>query len=316
MRKPPVAIELFAGCGGISTGLLDAGISVAAGFDHNRSAIEAFKYNHGYRGAKGHVADLSKATGKQLAEIAGNCSLDLLAGGPPCQPFSIIGKQKGLDDRRGNLVFDFIRLVSELRPTAILFENVPNLEKIDEGAIVARLCEEFAQLDYSVAQAVLNAADHGVPQFRRRLFIVGVRGKQAIAFPPPASHKASDELDFFCKLPRHRTCRDAIDDLPDVATPEAWEIPNHEPTMHSPAMLEAFARLKPGTREKKSFHDRLHPDRPLTHCVRAPEISHRCGLCTTGMTVLLPFGSLREFKASRIISSGRTLSRVCSNTRK
>jgi len=262
MKKSPIAIELFAGCGGISTGLLDAGIRVVAGFDHNRSAIEAFKYNHVYRRTTGHVADLSKATGQQLAELFGGQPLDLIVGGPPCQPFSIIGKQKGLDDHRGNLVFDFIRLVGDLRPTAVVFENVPNLEKIEDGAIVTRLCEEFARLDYSVAYAVLNAADYGVPQFRRRLFIVGVRGKQAIAFPPPVTHKASDELDLFCTLPKHRTCRDAIDDLPDVTTPESWEIPNHEATMHSPAMLEAFAHLKPGTREKKSFHDRLHPDRP------------------------------------------------------
>lgn len=262
MKTPPVAVELFAGCGGISTGLLDAGIRVVAGFDHNRSAIEAFNYNHGYRGARGHVSDLSKATGAELARLAGQQRIDLLAGGPPCQPFSIIGKQKALDDHRGNLVFDFLRLVGELRPEAVLFENVPNLEKIEDGVIVARLCDEFAALDYSVAYGVLNAADYGVPQFRRRLFIVGVRGKQNISFPPPLTHKASDEPDLFCALPKHRTCRDAIGDLPDVTTRESWEIPNHEATMHSPAMLEAFATLRPGTREKKSFHDRLHPDRP------------------------------------------------------
>lgn len=262
MKTPPIAVELFAGCGGISTGLLDAGIRVVAGLDHNRSAIEAFKYNHDYRGVRGHVADLSKTTGEEIASLAGEQRINLLVGGPPCQPFSIVGKQKGLDDHRGNLVFDFLRLVGELRPEAVLFENVPNLEKIDDGAIVTRLCEEFAALDYAVSCAVLNAADYGVPQLRRRLFIVGVRGKQSISLPPPATHKASDELDLFCALPKHRTCRDAIDDLPDVTTPESWEIPNHEATMHSPGMLEAFAQLKPGKRDKKSFHDRLHPERP------------------------------------------------------
>lgn len=262
MKTPPIAVELFAGCGGISTGLLDAGIRVVAGLDHNRSAIEAFNYNHTYRGAQGHVADLSKATGQEIMQLAGTQSIDLLAGGPPCQPFSIIGKQKGLDDHRGNLVFDFLRLVGELRPAAVLFENVPNLEKIEDGAIVTRLCDEFAALNYSVACAVLNAADYGVAQLRRRFFIVGVRGKQSFSFPPPATHKSSEELDLFCALPKHLTCRDVIDDLPDVATPESWEIPNHEATMHSPAMLEAFARLGPGKRDKKSFHDRLHPERP------------------------------------------------------
>lgn len=262
MKPPPVAVELFAGCGGISTGLLDAGIRVVAGFDHNRSAIEAFNYNHIYRGAQGHVTDLSTTTGEKVVALAGGQKIDLIVGGPPCQPFSIVGKQKGLDDHRGNLVFDFIRLVGELHPEAFVFENVPNLEKIEDGAILARLCKEFAALDYSVTYSVLNAADYGIPQFRRRLFIVGTRGKHGFSFPPPVTHKASDELDLFCTLPKHRTCRDAIDDLPDVMTPEAWGILNHEATMHSPAMLEAFAKLKPGTREKRSFHDRLHPDRP------------------------------------------------------
>jgi len=262
MKMPPIAVELFAGCGGISTGLLDAGVRVVAGLDHNRSAIQAFNYNHNYRGTQGHVADLSRATGEQILSLAGEKRINLLAGGPPCQPFSIIGKQKGLDDHRGNLVFDYLRLVGELRPEAVLFENVPNLEKIEDGAIVTRMCEELSALGYTVASGVLNAADYGVPQLRRRFFIIGVFGNSNISFPPPITHKSSDDLDLFCALPKHRTCRDAIDDLPDVMTPESWEIPNHEATMHGPSMLEAFAKLKPGTREKKSFHDRLHPDRP------------------------------------------------------
>ena len=75
MSKLPIAVELFAGCGGISTGLLDAGIRVVAGFDHNRSAIEAFNYNHSYRGSRGLVADLSNTSGEKIIALTADVTL-------------------------------------------------------------------------------------------------------------------------------------------------------------------------------------------------------------------------------------------------
>lgn len=120
----PTAIDLFSGCGGFSTGLLDAGVRVLGGFDHEERAIDVYNYNHSYRGASGHVADLGRLTGRDLLSLLGVESVDVVVGGPPCQAFSIIGKRQGLDDERGQLIFDFIRYVSDLRPKAFVLENV------------------------------------------------------------------------------------------------------------------------------------------------------------------------------------------------
>jgi DNA (cytosine-5)-methyltransferase 1 len=262
VRRSPIAIDLFAGCGGFSTGLLDAGIPVAAGFDHDRRAVAAFDYNHLYRGCRGFELDLTAASGADLLRLADVARVDLVVGGPPCQAFSVAGKQRGLDDDRGGLVFDFARLVSELHPQAFVFENVPNLAKVAEGAIFKSVCANLSGAGYTVRAEVLNAADYGVPQGRKRLVVVGILGRKSFPFPPAPTHAALQENGLFGRLQPHVTCSSAISDLPDVTEPAARDVSNHEPTLHSPSMLAAFADLPPGERDRKSFHDRLHPDRP------------------------------------------------------
>lgn len=256
----PTAIELFAGCGGLSTGLLDAGVQVRLGVDYYRPAVTTFAYNHEYRGARSMVADLREVAGSQLLEAAGVApgELDLLAGGPPCQPFSIIGKRQALSDPRAEMVIEYLRLLGELSPAAFLFENVANLATVDGGSVLGLLLDGFSRFGYSVGHAVLNAADYGVPQNRKRLIIVGIRGACRVSPVPPPTHGAGPLAGL---LPA-RTSRDAIGDLPDVDTPAALRVYNHEATHHSPGMVEAFERLSPGGRDPKSHHDRLHPDRP------------------------------------------------------
>ena len=106
-RQKVVGIELFAGCGGLSTGFLDAGLHVAAGFEIDRRAVDAYNYNHAYRGSRGLVADLATASGSELLDLAGLQSVDFLIGGPPCQPFSIVGKRLGAADERADLMSHF-----------------------------------------------------------------------------------------------------------------------------------------------------------------------------------------------------------------
>ena len=262
MRRKPITIDLFSGCGGISTGLLDAGIPVVAGFDHDRRSVEGFDYNHQYRGGRGFVADLGSLSGADLLRLAQVKRVDFVVGGPPCQAFSIAGKQKGLDDHRGGLVFHFARLIGELQPEAFMFENVPNLEAFDGGQLFSQVLDALDAHGYSIQYKVLFAPDYGVAQMRKRLVVVGVKDKKALTFPPEPTHAPADSLNLFGQHKPYLTCRDVLFDLPDVDSPEARNIPNHEPTLHSEAMLEAFAVLEPGKRDKKSFHDRLHPDRP------------------------------------------------------
>lgn len=264
MTTEPIAIDLFSGCGGFSTGLLDAGVAVVAGFDNERRAIAVYDYNHEYRGSSGHQIDLRTATGREILEAASVEFVDLVVGGPPCQAFSIIGRRRGLRDERGMLLNDFSRLILEMRPKAFILENVPNLLRFDGGEVIRMLFRNLETSGYRIQYQILSVADYGVPQLRKRLFAVGIANSEEFQFPPPRTHGSctvQDEL-FGPELKPHKTARDAIGDLPDVGTPEGMLVPNHEPTVHSPSMLAAFRELAPGKRDAKSHHDRLHPDRP------------------------------------------------------
>jgi DNA (cytosine-5)-methyltransferase 1 len=256
----PVCVDLFCGCGGLSTGLLDAGIDVRVGVDNDAPSIATFDLNHATRGSRSLRADVRELTGAQLAELAGD-RVDLLVGGPPCQPFSVAGKRQALGDRRGDLVFEFVRLLDETQAEAFIFENVPNLVGVAGGEVLTGLLAAFSQVGYSATAGVLLAADYGVPQMRKRFFIVGTRDSGEVPMPPTPTHTAQGTPDADVLLP-HVTAREALDDLPDVHTPDAAFVANHEPTFHSATMLAAFSTQAPGTREPKSRHDRLHPNRP------------------------------------------------------
>lgn len=259
MRRLPVGIELFCGCGGLSTGFLDAGVNIVAGFDIDRRSVEAYDYNHSHRGSRGIVLDVSKVTGSQLLELAGVPRIDVLIGGPPCQPFSVVGKRRGIEDERAGLVFDFLRLAKELEPQALFFENVPNLASINDGRLLDRLMSGLNELGYASRVDVVAAADFGVAQIRRRLLLVACRDARVIQLPVP-THGPQSSLDR--DLLPYRTAHDALYDLPDAGDFGECGIYNHEPTEHSPDMLARFATLKVGKRERGSFHDRLHPHRP------------------------------------------------------
>ena len=251
--KLSTGIELFAGCGGLSTGFLDAGLNVATGFELDARAVDAYNYNHEYRGSRGVIADLSIATGPELLHRAGIKQADFVIGGPPCQPFSIAGKRQGKRDIRADLIGHFIRIVDELNPSALMFENVPNLASISNGEFLDETKAELRALGYTVDHRVVSAADFGVPQNRKRLVVLGVKGKKCIRFPLPTH--GTGERPFI-------SASSAIDDLPDAGEFGDTRIHNHEPTVHSADMVIRLSALEPGKRERGSFHDRLHPERP------------------------------------------------------
>lgn len=116
-----------------------------------------------------------------------NENIDIIVGGSPCQSFSFVGKQKGLEDDRGNLIFEFIRIVKECNPKMFIFENVKGLTTHESGKTFDYVLSKFNELHYNISYDILKATDYGIPQSRQRLFLVGINKNTnvTINFPPP-----------------------------------------------------------------------------------------------------------------------------------
>jgi DNA (cytosine-5)-methyltransferase 1 len=114
-------------------------------------------------------------------------NIDIIVGGSPCQSFSFVGKQKGLEDDRGNLIFEFIRIVKECKPKMFIFENVKGLTTHESGKTFEYVLSKFKELDYTISYEILKATDYGIPQSRQRLFLIGINKNTnvTINFPPP-----------------------------------------------------------------------------------------------------------------------------------
>lgn len=163
------AIDLFAGAGGLTLGLKEAGIvtTCAVEIDPYRAATFTRHTPHAeIINADIRCVDLSSYKGK----------LDLVYGGPPCQPFSSGGLRIAAQDKRDMIPW-FIKVVRDIQPAAFLMENVPGLAAGNRASYLASIISEFQSMGYCVVWKILNAADFGVPQKRRRLFIIGMRGR-------------------------------------------------------------------------------------------------------------------------------------------
>lgn len=173
----PKFIDLFSGAGGLAHGLMQSGWASVAHFEYNRFAFESHERNIAC--GVGHCGDV------RTQAFSGYAGIDLVAGGPPCQPFSVSGKQRGTEDPR-DMVPDFVRAVSEARPRYFMMENVPGLATTRFQPYLEAVIKALADCGYAVSVAILNAADFGVPQSRKRLIIAGSRhGEPLFMFPAP-----------------------------------------------------------------------------------------------------------------------------------
>lgn len=168
------AIDLFAGAGGLSLGLHLAGWNVITAIESDRWAVATYKQN--FPDASVIDKDVRKVDFSQFQGI------DLVAGGPPCQPFSVAGKQLSQADSR-DIVPEFIRAVREAKPKAFLMENVPGLQTAKHQPYAKWVIQQFKALGYSVQVGVLDAASYGVAQHRERIFFIGVPKGTPFAFP-------------------------------------------------------------------------------------------------------------------------------------
>ena len=168
------ALDLFCGAGGLSLGLGAAGISVVAGVERDEDAAATWANEH--PGALVHQGDVDQVDWRRFDGVA------LVVGGPPCQPWSIGGLRQGEGDLRDGWPA-FIGAVRCLRPRAFLAENVAGLTEGVMRTRWVRLVGDLVDLGYNVSAQVVNAADYGVPQKRRRCIVVGFRDRGTFVFP-------------------------------------------------------------------------------------------------------------------------------------
>lgn len=208
-------VDLFAGAGGFSDGFRKKGYAVLIAVEKNQRVAPTYERNHPY--TKLIAEDISNVQSLSIKP-------DVVIGGPPCQSFSIAGAKKGFADKRGRLVFEYLRVLEKLNPKAFVIENVKNMLSYEEGLKQALSCLE--NLHYKVSYNILNALDFGLAQDRKRLFIVGIREDIGLVFSFDTVEKTSNRL----------TLHDVLYDLPPPAKtdqyssndPSCLAIPNHE----------------------------------------------------------------------------------------
>ena len=278
----PWAVDLFCGAGGLSLGLEEGGFSVVAAADSDRASTETHAANIP---SLTYTGDLSKPAGfiRQLDEW-GIESVDLVAGGPPCQPFSNAGASKighlvrtghrQARDERADLWRSFFSIVDRLKPKAMLLENVPNFAQAQGGALLIALMDELRHRGYEVQVKVLEAWRYRVPQHRSRLFVVGIAQEGKFNWPKPRG--------------RRPTIRQAIGDLPVVQADSREEAMTYE---GRPTTLLART-LRRGLRGEEAHLIRDH----VTRAVRSDD-AEIFGIMKPGDTYLDVPERLRRYRS-------------------
>ena len=278
------SIDLFAGAGGLSEGLSEAGFHCL--FANEIMPVYAQTYVRNHIGTKVTTADIRTIDANDVMCDLGleRGELDLIAGGPPCQGFSINAPIRSNDDSRNHLFKEYLRFVDAFAPRAILIENVPGLVSFEKGATLHAIIEALADYGYGADVHILGAAYYGVPQMRWRTIIIGLRGMEVPAeiFPTPIFHApvrpnftttfAGKQLVKFPTsetLAKFTTVEEAIGDLPPLKCGEKGSVVkdyacepksdyqkimrlgtggvyNHESPKLSQTNLERLKFIKPG----------------------------------------------------------------------
>lgn len=214
-NRRPIGVDLFAGAGGMSLGFEQAGFDIVAAVEID--PIHSCIHQYNFPDCAVLPISVRKVTGQQIIHTAGiTGKVDIVFGGAPCQGFSMIGKRV-LDDPRNNLVRDFVRIVAELDADYFVFENVKGLTVGAHKRFLEELIDEFDSAGYAVRLpwAVLNAACFGVPQDRKRLFLLGAKKHlDTPVYPNPTTTHSRSDLDIV--LRPGPTCHDALGDIPDA----------------------------------------------------------------------------------------------------
>jgi len=255
--KKYVAIDCFCGAGGLSLGFISAGYDIVYAFDSDDVCVSTYKRNIGEHVQVRDIKQVTKSSIEKQMSIDLK-DVDVVMGGPPCQGFSVQRRGDNLDERN-NLVLEFVRLVLEIKPKFFVMENVGGLMSARGKPVLEELRRQCWENDYTISLDKLNAFDFGVPQIRKRVFIIGEFTRDSFAsFTFPKSNRG--------QLKTPSTVREAIWDL---MKKNDKEILNHQAGKLSPINLERIRAIKAG-----EGRDSLPPHLQLNCHINNPTHRH------------------------------------------
>lgn len=226
-------IDLFSGSGGFSLGFDNMGFKNIFSIDIESSFCETYKYN--FPSHNLIQKDIAELSSDDLTQLVEKNKIDVIIGGPPCQGFSIAGNigRKFIDDPRNKLFKEFVRIVSFVKPKMFVMENVARLYNHNKGETRKEIISDFENLGYKVKCEILNSADFGVPQIRKRIIFIGTRLKKEIKFPKKITEQ-------------HLTVKEALEHYPKLKSGEVSTLSNHEAMAHSDQMLKKMSYISDG----------------------------------------------------------------------
>lgn len=265
-RKGKVKIptlSLFTGGGGLDLGFAAAGYLINVALDIDPYSCRTLERNADkqdfFHKTKIINDDLTKIPTKEIAKYLNNDFKEIgaIIGGPPCQAFSVFGRREGLNDPRGNLIWEYLRIINELRPKVFVLENVAGLKTIHNGELYVNLLEMLScGKEYTVSDHNYEVAEFGIPQFRRRIFFIGVKKGKRI---PPMTPTHGEFGSLFSTKP-YVTVGQVLRNMPEPN--EVHNLPNHKGRVHSKRIITRYRNLAFGERDSKTRINKLDPNRP------------------------------------------------------
>lgn len=256
-------LDLFCGAGGFSYGLdKNKNFKTVLGLDYDTNAINTFNKN--IEGAVGIVGDITdEKVKKHIVEKSKKLGVNMIIGGPPCQGFSLKGKQLGLDDPRNFLFLEYIKIVSEIKPEVFIIENVRNLLNASDGYFLNQIKEKFTKIGYILNTGFINAKDFGVPQNRERAIIIGSLSR-SVPLPTGKSNEIVTVRDAISDL-WYLNSGEGLDASDYINKPQSEyqsmlrgeKVYNHKATNHSDLALEKL-KMVPPEGDKSSIPVELH----------------------------------------------------------
>jgi len=268
-EKPHAAVDLFAGPGGLSAGFRRAGFTVVFAAEKERYAAQTYRLNHA--GVPTFEVDVATLDGSTILSVAGlqRGQIDALLGGPPCQGYSQAGKRNP-EDPANSLYREFVRLGEEVGARLLVMENVPGVRNVGGKAFVEDIEVDFRSRGFEPRHYLLNSADYGVPQKRRRILFLAAPATSPIvkslsAPPPTHAHDPSNEHD---RLPSPPNVTTALSGLPVRRPGEGEEVSfwndkplfNHVAMRHSAKVVSRIKEIPSGG--GAISYRRLHPAEP------------------------------------------------------